>query len=147
LASYSESIVIRRPIAEVFSYMNDTSREQEWQPHLVEAEQTPPGPTEVGSRRRYVSRFLGKELTNTYVVTLWDPNRRLVCESTADSVLQAVSDIRWEAVADGTRVTMALEGTPSGPFKFVPRRMLESTFESEVNTALTLLKERLESGD
>jgi hypothetical protein len=127
--------------------MNDVSSEHEWQPHLVEAEQTPPGPTKVGSRRRYVSRFLGKELTNTYIVTIWEPDHRLVCESTQDSVLQVVSEVRWAEADGGTRVTMALEGSPTGPFKFVPRAMLESTFESEVNTALTHLKERLEASD
>ncbi len=146
MASYKESIVIFRPLPEVVSYMGDIDREKEWQPHLVEAEQTPPGPTEVGTSRRYVSEFLGKRLVNTYLVTVHEPGKRLVGETTADSALQATSEICWEAIAGGTKVTMAFEGSPSGPLKFVPRRLLEASFEREVSAALAQLKERLETG-
>ena len=141
----ARSIVIRRPVDEVFAYMDDVSREPEWQPQLIEAEQLPPGPTTVGTRRRYVSEFMGKRLENTYVVKVYEPNRRLVVESTSDSVLDATSDIRWEPVDEGTRVTMALDGRPRGALRFLPARVLESTFENEVVTTLKRLKERLEA--
>lgn len=139
-----ESVFVARPVEEVFAYMEDIGHEPEWQPHLVEAEQTPPGPTEVGSRRRYVSELLGKPLENTYVVTEYVRNRRVVCETTSDSVLRATSDIRWEAVEGGTRVTMILDGKAGGPLRFVPRPLLEAAFEKELRGALRRLKERLE---
>ena len=145
MPSHEQSIVIRRPVAEVFTYMDDISREREWQPQLLEADQTPPGPTAVGSRKRYVSEFMGIRLENTYVVKVYEPNRRLVCESTPDSILNATSDLRWEEAEGGTRVTMALEGKPSGALRFVPGRMLEATFEKEVRTTLARLKDQLEA--
>ncbi len=40
----SASIVIRRPVSEVFAYMDDVSREIEWQPNLQFAEKHPEGP-------------------------------------------------------------------------------------------------------
>jgi len=141
----AKSIVINRPVDDVFEYMNDVRREPEWQPQLIEAEQSPAGPTAVGSRRRYVSEFMGKRLVNTYVVKIYEPNDRLVVETTKDSVLDASSEIRWEAVPEGTRVTMALDGRPKGALRFVPASILESTFENEVVTTLNRLKERLES--
>ena len=144
MASHEQSIVIRRPLAEVFAYMDDVSLEREWQPHLLAAEQTPPGPTTVGSRRRYVSEFLGKRLENTYVVQLYEPETRIQLETTPDSVVQATTDIRWDAEGAATRVTMRLEGKPKGALRFVPRAMLEATFEKEVRTTLELLKEVLE---
>ena len=144
MASHEQSIVIRRPLAEVFAYMDDVTLEREWQPHLLEAEQTPPGPTTVGSRRRYVSEFLGKRLENTYVVQLYEPETRIQLETTPDSVVQATTDIRWDAEGTATRVTMRLEGKPKGALRFVPRAMLEATFEKEVRTTLGLLKEVLE---
>lgn len=146
MARYEQSIVIRRPVEEVFAYMDDVRREPEWQTQLVEAEQTPSGPTAVGTRKRYVSRFLGKRLENTYVVKTYERNRRLVARSTPDSVLDATSDLRWEPVPEGTRVTMALDGTAAGPLRFVPGALLQSTFEKEVSATLTRLKERLEAG-
>jgi uncharacterized membrane protein len=141
---YEESVVIRRPLREVFDYMNDIAREREWQPRLRKAEQIPAGPVTVGTRRRYVSEFLGKRLENTYVITTYEPGRRVVAETTDDSVLQASSDIRWEHVEGGTRVTMTLEGKTSGPLRFVPAPLVEANFAKEVRNALRLLKERLE---
>ena len=146
MARHEQSIVIARPVAQVYSYMDDIERERDWQPQLVEAEQSPPGPSVVGTRRRYVSEFLGKRLENTYVVTLCEPGRRVVAQTTEDSVLDARSDVRWEAVEGGTRVTMALEGSPSGALRYVPARLLERAFAKEVDGALALLKERLEGG-
>lgn len=141
----AKSIVIQRPVEDVFAYMDDVSREPEWQPQLIEAEQIPSGPATVGTKRRYVSEFLGKRVENTYVVKVYEPNTRLVVKTTTDSVLDATSDIRWEAVPEGTRVTMALDGRPRGALRFVPARVMESTFEKEVATTLKRLKERLEA--
>lgn len=145
MPSYRDSIVIRRPLADVFDYMNDIDRESEWQPQLREAEQIPPGPVAVGSRRRYVSEFLGKRLENVYVVTAFEPNRRVACETTKDSIMSATTDIRWEETDGGTRVTMSLEGKASGPLRFIPAPLIEATFEKEVRSALARLKERLEN--
>ena len=146
MPSHEASVVIRRPVEDVFAYMDDVEHEQEWQPQLVEVEQIPEGPTRVGTRRRYVSEFLGKRLENTYVVLAYEPNRRVALQTTPDSVLDAASEIRWEAVDEGTRVTMTVDGRASGPLRFVPTRLLEATFEKEVRGALARLKERLEEG-
>lgn len=144
MAPRALSVVIRRPLAEVFEYMNDVSREHEWQPHLMEAIQEPAGPTAIGSRRRYRSRFMGRTVDNTYVIRDWEPGRRLVLETTDDSALEAESEVRWEAVPEGTRVTMSVEGKPKGPFRLVPRKLLEATMQKETEAALARLKERLE---
>jgi uncharacterized membrane protein len=139
------SIVIRRPVVEVFAFMNDVSREHEWQPALVDARQDPAGPTAVGSRRSYRSEFMGRAVANTYVVRVWEPNRRLVLESTPDSTLDAKSEVRWETVDGGTKVTMSVEGSPRGAMRLVPRKLLESTMEKETKDALARLKQVLES--
>lgn len=140
------SVVIQRPLEEVFAYMDDVSHEPEWQPQLVEVEQTPPGPTREGTRRRYVTEFLGKRLENTYVVVGYEPNRRVVLQTTPDSVLDASSEIRWDEVDGGTRVSMMVDGKATGALRFVPDALLEATFEKEVRSALARLKERLEAG-
>ena len=145
MAGGAVSIVIRRPVSDVFEYMNDVSREHEWQPTLLDARQEPAGPTAVGSRRSYRSEFMGRTVENTYVVRVWEPNRRLVLESTPDSTLDAKSEVRWEAVDGGTRVTMTVEGSPKGAMRLVPRKLLEATMEKETKDALARLKKALES--
>ena len=114
---------------------------------LLACSKSPPGATVVGSRRRYGSDFMGKRVENVYVVRTFDPNRRLVVETTPESALAATSDIRWEAVASGTRVTMTVDGRPKGALRFLPRLLVEATFEREAAAALVRLKDLLETGD
>ncbi len=144
MPGHEASVLIDRPVSDVFEYMDDISREHEWQPQLVEAEQEPPGPAAVGTRRRYVSDFMGRRVENTYVIRSYEPNRRIVMETTEDSSLNATTEIRWRSTSGGTEVTMSFDGTPRGALSFLPRRMLEATFDREVKSALARLKERLE---
>ena len=144
MAHYTESIVINRPVDVVFAYMNDLSREQEWQPGIQSAEQVPPGPQTVGTTRRYQSSFLGKKLRNVYVNRIYEPNRRVAYVSTAESDLTASADISFETAAGGTRVTMALEVEPPKKMRLVPKAMLDSTSRKQLRDSLSRLKSNLE---
>ena len=146
MSRQSSSILISRPPDEVFAYMDDVSREQEWQANLLSAEQEPPGPTKVGSRKRYVSRFMGREVRNSYLVKELEPGRRIVCEAEKGSAIEARSEIRWEAEGVGTRVTMFLEAKPKGFLKFLPKAALELAYREEIKATLEKVKERLEAG-
>ena len=103
---YRHQVTIGSPVSEVFSYMDDVEREREWQPGIKEATKDPPGPTTVGTRKRYVSEFLGRPISNTYVTSAFDPDQRVVYETTADSVLKARVELTFEPLDSGTRVTM-----------------------------------------
>ena len=141
---FQHQVVIESAVSRVFSYMDDVSREPEWQPAIVEAEKDPQGDTAVGTRKRYVSEFMGRRIENTYVTTVFEPNARVSYETTPDSVLRAKVDLRFEPSGAGTRVTMAFEGKPTGPLRFVPRSVLESVYQKEFKSTLLLLKQRLE---
>jgi len=142
----SADTVIGRPPEEVFAYMDDVSLEHEWQPNLHTAEQDPPGPSRVGTHKRYVTKFLGREVANTYVVREIEPGRRVVYETTKDSAIAATSEITWERIGSGTRVTMVIEGKPKGVLKLIPRKVLEAAYREQLESALQSLKERLETG-
>lgn len=144
---FEHQITIRSPLAEVFSYMDDVSREHEWQPGILEARKEPPGETAVGTRKHYVSQFMGRRIENTYVNQVFLLNQRVVYETTPDSVLRAKAELRWETVDGGTRVTMSFEGKAAGALRFIPQRMLEGVYRKELETTLELLKTRLETGE
>lgn len=147
MAATTQHIVIRRPRPEVVAYMDDVSREREWQPSLVEASQTPEGPTRPGTRKHYVSEFLGRRVENTYVAKVVDPGRRVVYETTRDSTLRATLEIVWASEDDDrTRITFTMEGTPTGVLRFVPRGVLDDAWRRQLRTTLDRLKERLEAG-
>ena len=138
------AIVIDRPVADVFAYMDDVDREHEWQPNLREAEQIPPGPTAVGTRKRYVSDFMGKRVENTYEVIELEAGRRVVYRTTRDSSIDATSEVICEPVPGGTRVTMFVEGKPTGLLRFVPKKLMEKVYQEELAASLKQLKARLE---
>lgn len=138
------SIYIRRPPSQVYQYMDDVSREGEWQPNLRSASQDPHGPSRVGTRKRYVSEFLGREIENTYVIVEVDPGRRVVSETTPDSAAEVTTEVTWDPEDSGTRVTMSVEGRPRGFMKLMPRGMLEAAYRKELSASLQRLKERLE---
>ena len=142
---YRHRVVFVSPVSEVFAYMDDVDREQEWQPGIREASKDPPGATEVGTRKRYVSEFLGKPIENTYVTSAFDPNRRVVYETTPDSVLKARVELTFDSVDSGTRVTMQVQAKPTGVLRFIPKAILESTARKELEASLALLKKKLES--
>jgi carbon monoxide dehydrogenase subunit G len=125
--------------------MDDVTREHEWQPSLLEASQDPSGPTRVGTRKRYVSEFLGKRVENTYEAIEVDPGRRVVYRTTRESTLQATSEVEWADEGTGTRVTLSVDGRPTGVLRFVPRSMIEEASLRQLRDTLRRLKEHLES--
>lgn len=142
-----EHIVIRRPRSRVYAYMDDVAREKEWQPALVEASQTPEGPTRPGTRKHYVSEFLGRRIENTYEATAVDPERRVVYRTTRGSTLDGTLEITWDDHdTAATRVTLTMDGRPTGVLRFVPRAMLDDAWSRQLRATLDRLKERLEAG-
>ena len=142
---FQHEIVIHRPVSDVFTYMDDVSREREWQPGILDARKEPPGPTEVGTRKSYVSEFMGRRIENTYLTRVFERDERAVYDTTSDSVLQAKAELRWEPAGSGTRVTMSFEGKVRGALRFVPRRVLEAAYRKELEKTLEHLKARMES--
>lgn len=144
---YDAEIVIACPVTRVFEYMDDVAREKEWQPSLLEAVKEPEGPTAVGTRKRYVSQFMGRRIANTYVTTRFDPNERVGYETAPSSALRAKVDLRFEVRGAGTRIVMAVDAQPTGLLKLIPENVLVGVARKELKSSLALLKERLEEGD
>ena len=142
---YQESIIIQRPVDEVFAYMDDIEREPEWQPNLREVAQTPEGQPAVGTEKRYVSDFMGRRFENTYVNTVYEPNRRVAYIIKPGSDLKGEGEITWEAVDGGTKVTMEVAPKVSGFLKFMPKGVLEALYSKELQATLVRLKKHLES--
>lgn len=145
MIKHRHDVLIQRPLADVFRYMDDVTREHEWQPNIVEAYKEPSGDTAVGTLKRYVSLFLGKRIENVYRTKVFEVNRHAVYETTRDSALQARAELRWEAEGGATRVTMSFQGKVGGVLRFVPKGILDATYKKELSASLLLLKEKLES--
>ena len=71
-------IEIRRPREEVAAFAADPGNATAWYKNIESVEWDTPPPADVGSRVRFVAKFLGRTLEYTYEVRENEPGRRFV---------------------------------------------------------------------
>ena len=136
------SIVINRPVEEVFEYLSDPENEQQHRPGLLESEIMSEGPYGVGTTTREVSQFLGLRIETTAIVTEYEPNKKIALKTTSGPIPFLMS-ATFEPVEDGTKVTETFEGEVGGFFKLaepVVIRMGMRQMETEFKNVKDLLE-------
>jgi uncharacterized membrane protein len=107
-------IEIRRPRAEVADYAADPGNATAWYRNIQSVEWETQPPIAVGSRFRFVARFLGRTLEYTYEVREHEPGRRFVM-STSEGPFPMETTYEWEEAGEGaTRMTLRNRGEPTG---------------------------------
>jgi uncharacterized membrane protein len=124
--------------------MDDVDLEHEWQPDLEVAVKEPSGATQVGTRKSYISSFMGKRVANTYVVEELGPGWRVVYSSTPDSTVDASTEITCEETPAGSRVTMSVTANPKGALRFIPKALMEKAAKDQLEATLRRLKKCVE---
>jgi uncharacterized membrane protein len=138
----SHSIVIQRPISEVFAYVTDVTHDLEWQPDIQEVTVTSPGPITVGSTFREVRRTLGRTYVWNMRITAFERNRRICIESIDGTVPYRGCRV-FTGQGGGTRITETSE--VQLPRLYAPfKGMLARLFTKPVAEAYERLKEVLE---
>jgi dehydrogenase/reductase SDR family member 12 len=100
-----ETIEVQRPLREVFAYISEFSRIEEWDPAVARGVRLTEGPLGVGSQFR-IDMKAGFSLR--YTVVEWEQDRRLLM--TVDSKpFKAREEIFFKRTADGTRVRYVAE--------------------------------------
>ena len=69
------SMVINRPIEEVFAFLTNPENDLVWRSGVLESEQTSDGPMGVGTTARSVEQFLGRRIESTVEFTAYEPNK------------------------------------------------------------------------
>lgn len=108
------TIVIERPIGEVSAYAGDPSNAPEWYRRIESAEWQTDPPFRLGSRIRFVARFLGRQLDYVYEVVEYTPGEQ-VAMRTVGGPFPMDTTYTWRPVGDRvTHMTMRNHGEPSG---------------------------------
>jgi uncharacterized membrane protein len=107
-------IVIDRTVAAVSQYAADPSNAPAWYANIESvAWQTEP-PARLGSRVRFVARFLGRRLEYTYELVELVPGERLVMR-TSEGPFPMETTYTWTAAGPAsTRMTLRNRGKPAG---------------------------------
>jgi hypothetical protein len=69
------SIVINRPLEEVFDYVSNVDNFPEWAGGAIEVHKDEPGPLREGYRFTVVASLLGRRFENRYELASYDPPR------------------------------------------------------------------------
>jgi uncharacterized membrane protein len=143
MTTVERSIVIERPIHEVWDFVQDTSNNALWQTTLLESQVLTEGPTRAGTQVEEVRRFLGMRVPMTLELTEFEPDRKLAVKGISGGIPLSGSYV-LERFADGTKLTVT--GALDGHRLF---RLAEPVFERmtsrELEASLGHLKDLLEA--
>ena len=106
-------VVIERPLPVVSAYAADPDNATRWYANIRRVTWLTEPPLAVGSRLAFVAQFLGRELAYTYEVLEHVPGARFVM-STVEGPFPMTTTYTWEALGEGTRMTLRNSGEPSG---------------------------------
>lgn len=107
-------IIITRPPSEVAAYAANPDNATQWYANINAVQWDTPKPLAVGSRIRFTAQFLGRALTYTYKVTVFEPGQRFVMR-TDEGPFPMETTYTWSDTSDGsTRMTLRNRGEPTG---------------------------------
>ena len=133
------SILIARPIDGVFGFICDTKNDRLWRSHLVSSRGTA---IAVGDRIIQTYMAEGKSKTLELSVAEFDPPHRLTYA--VGTPVRARLSFRRRPEATGTRVSIALSATVSGPAALFAGR-IQPEIDTLIKGDLHSLREHLET--
>jgi uncharacterized protein YndB with AHSA1/START domain len=136
----TRTVVVDKPLAEVFAYLSDFTTTTEWDPGTVTTV-LDRGDGGVGTTYLNTSAFLGRKTQLTYVVRELVPGERIRLQGENQTVI-ATDTMSFREVKTGTEVTYAAEFTFKGPARFVAP-LLRPALERLGNQAEAGLREAL----
>jgi Polyketide cyclase / dehydrase and lipid transport len=105
-----DSVVINRPIEEVWAYLTDFFNAPRLSGSgIIGLRQTSPGPLGVGSTLQARRVVLGFETRNNFQVTEWDPPRAFAATTASMPFRSSLTRLALEATADGTLFHMVTD--------------------------------------
>ncbi len=107
------TIVIDRPVGEVFALWSEVERYPEWFGMSIEREKLTEGPIGVGTKYRAVDNLPpGRRTEITLEITAYKPNE-LVAARLSEPI-NATWEARFQETGQGTRMTFHTVANPSG---------------------------------
>ena len=142
---FEQSIVINRPIEEVFDVATCLRRCVVWRSTLLASTKTSEGPIGVGTTFEQEVRGLGKTYQNTSIVTAYEPPRLFAFEEiTGPFDYQA--RFNFETEGEGTRYSVWVEGeSPVAWLRIVPESLFQQWGQHSIGREMETLKMMMEN--
>jgi uncharacterized protein YndB with AHSA1/START domain len=141
VATFENTVIIRRPTAEVFAFLADFENVPRWNYAISETHKVSQGPVGVGTVYQQV-RSVPSRSEEGFEVTAYNPPRQLEIQGQLGPFPSRLA-YALDAVPEGTRVTNSVELELRGPGRLLGRVALPRVRDA-VDANLQKLKELLE---
>jgi uncharacterized protein YndB with AHSA1/START domain len=142
VATFENTVMIARPIEDVFAFLSDLENIPKWNYAIVETRKISEGPVGVGTTYHQV-RSVPRRSEERLEITTYNPPRQLQIRGQlgpfASRLIYAL-----DAIPEGTRVTNTVELELGGPGRLLERVAVPRVREA-VAANLRKLKELLET--
>jgi uncharacterized protein YndB with AHSA1/START domain len=138
VASFSHTVEIARPPADVFPWLLEEDKVPRWTGHLRAYERLDAGPLGAGSRVRQVLEISGRTIDVQLEVTGYEPPTGATTRFSTNGI-EVVNAYALQAAGAATRLTQSLEAKPRG----LSARLLVPVIQARLEQKLTEDLERL----
>ena len=138
-----KSIVIARPVEEVFAYVTDFRHSPEWQEGMLEVRKMTDGPLRVGTRFEFVRKLMGRKVDGAVEFVAYKPNSEARW-TLIGGPMPGQASYLLESTPEGTNVTNTVELHPSGLSRLAGP-FIAASIRRQMSAAQRTLKELLEN--
>ena len=143
MININSSIVIYRPIAQVFDFISSSANDFEWQYGTLASGQVSEGASRVGVSFQTVGHLMGRRVHGTFEITEYEANRRYGFKSVSGPL--HLHTLYTLDMADGsTRIDIATQASPANVLH-APERLMQKYMQRQLREDLDLLKSILET--
>jgi carbon monoxide dehydrogenase subunit G len=142
VASFSHSVEIPRPPADVFPWLLEEDKVPRWTADLQRYERVDGQPLGRGSKVRQVLQVSGRTIDVTLEVTGYEPPSGAQTRFSTNGI-EVVNSYALQASGAGTRLTQSVEAKPSGLTARMLVPVVQPRLEQKVTEDLERLKETL----
>ncbi|HUG32561.1 MAG TPA: SRPBCC family protein [Acidimicrobiia bacterium] len=133
------------PAPEVFAFFADASNNPKWQHGMISCEWTSEPPIGVGSTYRQRARFLGRDVTSSFMVTDYEPGRLISIETTESTFPIKVVRIVDPTDKGSCEVAADISGGPENWFFGLIGPMIQKRAQKSVDADYDRLVQLLEA--
>ena len=141
MATFENTVMIARPIEDVFAFLSDLENIPKWNYAIVETRKISEGPVGVGTTYHQV-RSVPSRSEERLEITTYDPPRQLEIRGQLGPFRSRLF-YALDTIPEGTRVTNTVEVELRGPGRLLGR-LAEPRVREAVAANLRKLKELLE---
>lgn len=143
MINFTNTILISRPVSEVYAYLADLEHTPEWNWAITETTKITSGPVAVGTRYRQ-TRSVPRSATEDLQITVLEPNRRIEVAGTL-AQFPAHLTYRLASLRTGTELINEVVLQPKGAVRLAGS-LIANRISQSVADNLSQLKSLLETG-